>query len=415
MNNKKYLATLIGMLTTSSFAFAGTFGTDLNNNMLPATGGMGGASVARTVEPAAAVFGNPATLTEYNKGTSFTFGATFFDPTLEADHSGGVRDIPGSEAIIPAWKGSSNADKYLVPTVAITHAFTPKLVAGLGLTAQSGVGSDFRGVQGSQNPTGELLVFNANVGLGFQVTDNLSLGAMATIGNGYFQASLSQDTGSAHGFGIRGTVGAKYDIGATSLGAYYRSELNIQYDEYISRGDGTFWDDDVAQPQEFAIGIANNSLMGGNLQINADVIHKAWSDANFYEDFYRDQTVFALGAQLSTGKAQWRIGYSHARDPIKRNLPLGQDIGIGGNSPIGCADCGGQLPVTAGVVEYFQATNAAAIWEDTITAGFGYQLTPEIKVDIHAAYTLDESQQIGNTKVDIDAWQAGAGLTWHFE
>jgi len=164
MNNKKYLAVLIGTLASSSIASAGTFGTDLNNNMLPATGGMGGASVARTVEPAAAVFGNPATLTEYNKGTSFTFGATFFDPDLVAEHDGSVTGTP--------WKATSNADKYLVPTVAITHAFNEKLVAGLGLTAQSGVGSDFRDTSGSLNPTGELILFHANVGLGYQLTDN---------------------------------------------------------------------------------------------------------------------------------------------------------------------------------------------------------------------------------------------------
>lgn len=405
MTNKKYLATLIGMLTTSSVAFAGTFGTDLNNNMLPATAGMGGASIARTVEPAAAVFGNPATLTEYNKGTSFTFGATFFDPKLEAEHDGSITGTP--------WKGTSNADKYLVPTIAVTQAFTPNLVAGLGLTAQSGVGSDFRDTQNSLNPTGELILFHANIGLGYKVTDNLSLGATATIGNGYFQASLSDATGSAHGFGVRGTVGAKYDMGATSFGAYYKSPLRIEYDDYIDRGDGTFWSDHVAQPQELAIGVANNSLFGGNLQINADIIHKDWSSAAFYKDFYRDQTVFALGAQLTTGDAQWRIGFSHARDPIKRNLPLAEVIGIGGNDVINSQV--GPVPVTGAVVEYFQATNAGAIWENTITAGFGYQVTPEIKVDLHAAYTLDEDQQIGGTKVDINAWQAGLGLTWHFE
>lgn len=405
MNNKKYLAITIGMLTSSSAALAGTFGTDLNNNMLPATGGMGGASVARTVEPAAAVFGNPANLIEYNKGTSFTFGATFFDPHLTADHNG---DVAGN-----AWKGTSNADDYLVPTVAITHAVNSKAVIGMGLTAQSGVGSDFRDTSNSLNPTGELLVFNANVGLGYQVTDNLSLGAMATIGNGYFQASLSTATGSAHGYGVRGTVGAKYDMGATSLGAYYKTPLNIEYKDYIDRGDGTFWSDNVEQPQEFAVGVANNSFMDGNLQLNADIIYKDWSSANFYEDFYRDQTVFALGAQLTTGDAQWRIGYSHARDPIKRNLHDKGLIGIGGNTTI--RGPGGPINVNGPVVEYFQATNAGAIWEDTVTAGFDYQLTSAIKVDLHAAYTLKESQQIGATKVEASAWQAGAGLTWHFE
>lgn len=50
---------------TASLAHAANYGTDFNNTMLPATGGMGGASAARTVEAAAAVFGNPATLTQY--------------------------------------------------------------------------------------------------------------------------------------------------------------------------------------------------------------------------------------------------------------------------------------------------------------------------------------------------------------
>ncbi len=408
--NKKKIALLIGMLTSSSVAFSGTFGTDLNNNLLPATGGMGGASVARTVEPAAAVFGNPATLTEYNQGTSFTFGATYFDHTLTAkeNHTGGFID-----AFVPAgFEKESRTDPYLVPTVAVTQAFSENLVVGMGVTVQSGVGSDFRESGLGGDPIGELVMFNANLGVGYKLTENLSLGATATLGNGYFQASLSQNTASTHAFGARGTLGVKYDMGATSFGAYYKTELVLEYDDYISDGSGGFWSDDVAQPEEFAIGIANNSFMGGNLQINADVIHKNWSSANFYKDFYRDQTVIALGAQLTTGPAQWRIGYSHARDPIKRNLSPGV-IGIGNNDVIGSPV--GPLPVTGAVVEYFQATNAAAIWEDTVTAGVGYQLMPNIKVDVHAAYTIERDQDISSLNIEASAWQAGLGLTWAFK
>jgi long-chain fatty acid transport protein len=413
MNNKKKLAILIGMLTSSSLTLAGTFGTDLNNNLLPATGGMGGASVARTVEPAAAVFGNPATLTEYNKGTSFTFGATYFDPKVRLS---AVEGGPLVGSFVPeGFDKESRTDPYLVPTVAITQAFSEKLVVGMGVTVQSGIGSDFRESGLVGDPIGELVMFNANLGVGYKVTENLSLGATATLGNGYFQASLSGDTASTHAFGARGTLGVKYDMGATSFGAYYKTELVLEYDDYIAKGDGTFWSDDVAQPEEFAVGIANNSLMGGNLQINADIIHKNWSSANFYKDFYRDQTVFALGAQLTTGPAQWRIGYSHARDPIKRNLPQSftQNIGIGNNDQIGLAN--EPFGVSGPVVEYFQATNAGAVWEDTITVGMGYQLMPNIKADVHAAYTIEKDQDIGSLNVEASAWQAGVGLTWHFE
>jgi long-chain fatty acid transport protein len=397
-------------------AQATTYGTDVNNTVLPATGGMAGASIARTVEGAAAVFGNPANLTQYREGTTFSFGATFLDPKIKVEHDGSTTGT--------AWSGESNATKYLIPTIAVTQGLgglgLDNLVLGLGLSA-TGAGSDFRDIPGSLGPNGEVIIFLANVGAGYKLTDNLSLGAMATIGNGYAQASLNSDSSSAHNFGIRGTLGATYDMGATSVGGYYRSPLKITYEQYISNGGvpiapgkGTFWSDAWQQPQEFAIGVANNSLMGGNLQINADIIYKDYSGASFYKDFFRDQTVFALGGQLTTGKAQWRLGYSHARDPIKRNLNPGL-IGIGNNTTIG-APGGGQIPVTGAVVEYFQATNAGAIWEDSFSAGFGYQLLPMLRVDAHGAFAPSESDHLGPAnKVKASNWQAGLGFTWAFK
>lgn len=414
MKNKILVLAISALLTP--VAQATTYGTDVNNSALPATGGMAGASIARTVEGAAAVFGNPANLTQYKEGTTFSFGATFLDPRISVKHDGSVVGTP--------WSGTSNATNYLIPTIAVTQGLggigLENLVLGLGLSA-TGAGSDFRGVPGSLDPNGEVIIFMANVGAGYQVTDNLSLGMMATIGNGYAQASLNSNSSSAHAFGLRATLGATYDMGATSLGAYYRSPLKITYDDYISNGGvptspgkDTFWSDAWQQPQEFAIGIANNSLMDGNLQINADIIYKDYSSADFYKDFFRDQTVFALGAQLTTGKAQWRLGYSHARSPIKKNLNPGL-IGIGNNFTIG-APGGGQIPVTGAVVEYFQATNAAAIWEDSFTAGIGYQVLPMLRVDAHGAFAPSETEQVGpGNRVRASNWQAGVGFTWAFK
>jgi len=404
---KKIVYTLAATLLAAPVAHAANYGTDLNNTMLPATGGMGGASVARTVEGAAAVFGNPATLTEYNEGTTVSFGATYYRPDVNVKHNGGDTGV--------AWSSRSNADQYLVPTVAITQAFSPNLVAGIGLTAQSGIGSDFRDVNGSLDPNSELLVFNANAGLGYKVTDNLSIGGMATLANGFLQMSLSSATASTHGFGFRGTVGAKYQAGATSFGAYYRSPLKIEYDRFVDNGapigpgKGRFWSVDVEQPQEFAVGISNNSLFGGNLLINADIIYKDWSSADLYKDIYRDQTVYAMGAQLTTGPAKWRIGYSYARDPIKRSV---------GSSIAGVpsfAYNGTTVTLTPSIVQYFQATNAEAIWEHQVSAGFGYQLTDKISFDSHATFALENKDDIGNSRVEASTWQVGAGLTWSFK
>lgn len=403
----KFIWGLTATFLFSAAAEAANYGTDLNNTMLPATGGMGGASVARTVEPAAAVFGNPATLTEYNEGTNFSFGATYYKNDVEDRHNGLNTGV--------AWSGRSKADQYLVPTVAITQAFSPNLVAGLGLTAQSGIGSDFRDVPGSLNPDSELLVFMANAGVGYKVNGNLSLGAMATIGNGFLQMGLSSDTASTHGFGVRGTLGAKYDMGATSFGAYYRSPLKIRYDNVVDNGSpigpgrGNFWSIDVEQPQEFAVGIANNSLLNGNLLVSADVIYKDWESADLYKDIYRNQTVFAVGAQLTSGAAKWRIGYSYARDPIKRSVGSTIDGVPSMGSPFGT------LTLTPSLVQYFQATNAEPIWESQISAGFGYQLTNNWAFDSHVAFGLENNLDIGNTHVSGSTWQVGAGLTWSFK
>ena len=404
-------------------AQATTYGTDVNNTALPATGGMAGASVARTVEGAAAVFGNPANLTQYKEGTTFSFGATFLDPEIKVKHDGSTSGGP--------WEGSSNADKYLIPTIAVTQGLggigLENLVLGLGLSA-TGAGSDFRDAPGSLGPNGEVIIFMANVGAGYQVTNNLSLGLMATIGNGYAQASLNSNSSSAHNFGIRGTLGATYDMGATSFGAYYRSPLKITYEDYISNGysapgvsiptgpgeDG-FWSDAWQQPQEFAIGIANNSLIDGNLQINADIIYKDYSSADFYKDFFRDQTVFALGGQLTTGKAQWRLGYSYAIDPLKRSFKTGV-IGIGNNPTIGTPGGTGQIPINSALVEYFQSTNAGTIWEHSFSAGVGYQLLPMLRVDAHAAFAPSEKDNVGAANVvEASNWQAGLGFTWSFK
>lgn len=403
-------------------AQATTYGTDVNNTALPATGGMAGASIAHTIEGAAAVFGNPANLTQYKEGTTFSFGATFLQPKIKTEHDGTTTGSP--------WSGTSNADKYLIPTIAVTQGLggigLENLVLGLGLTA-TGAGSDFRDVEGSLGPNGEVIIFMANVGAGYQVTDKLSVGAMATIGNGYAQVSLNSNSSSAHNFGIRGTLGATYDMGATSIGGYYRSPLKITYEDYISNGysalgvgiptgpgQDSFWSDTWQQPQEFAIGVSNNSLMDGNLLINADIIHKDYSGADFYKDFYRDQTVFALGAQLTTGKAQWRLGYSHARDPMKRSFKPGV-IGIGNNPTIGLPGSTGQIAVDGPVIQYFQATNAGAVWEDSFSAGFGYQLLPMLRVDAHGAFAPSETQNIGPNKVKGSNWQAGLGFTWAFK
>lgn len=397
---KKICAALALALGAASAANAANYGTDLNLTMLPASGGMAGVGIASPLEPAAAVFGNPATLANFNSGTSFSFGATFYQPQVSAQHNGGDTGA--------AWSADSKASDYLVPAIAVTQTISQDTVLGLGLTAISGVGSDFRGTPGSLDPLAELVLFGANAGIAHRVNDNLDIGGAVTIGNGFFQAGLSSNTASRRAFGWRGTLGANYHIGQTSVGAYYRSKLSIKYKDVVNYASNAFWDLTVEQPEEVAMGVSNSSLLDGKLLLAADVIWKNWEGAKFYQDIYKNQTVVALGAQLTQGKAKWRVGYSRVNSPIKSSV--GSNVG----EATSLSYNGTNIPLTPSLVSYLQATNAEVIWTDQVTLGLGYELTKNIQMDTHVGTALSRDETIGNTKVNAKAWQISAGLTWKF-
>lgn len=380
-------------------AQAANFGTDLNLSMMPAAGGMGGVGIARPQDLGASVFGNPATLTQY-RGTHFLFGANFYAPDVEATHDGTTTGTP--------WSAESEAGPYLVPNIAVSQSLGDNTVVGGGLTVVAGVGSDFRGVAGSLDPLAEILIFGANAGIAHQVTDNLSVGAMATIALGLGQAGLNSNTASTSNFGFRGTLGATYSAGPTTIGAYYRTPLAIEYENMVQYSATAYHSPTFEQPQELGIGIANQSLANGKLLLAADVVWKNWSDADAYEDLYDDQTLIALGAQYTMGRYKLRVGWAHVDSPIKRTV--GSQVGDITSLLIG----GGTVSVNPVLTQYVQATNAEVIWEDQVTLGLGVQLSKHISADAHVAYALHRDETIGSTNIDAGAWQAGVGITWHF-
>lgn len=393
-------ALAVGIQIALGQANASNFGTDLNLTMMPAAGGMGGVGIARPQDVGASVFGNPATLTQF-KGTNFMFGATFYAPDVSADHDGTTSGT--------AWSGDSEAGPYLVPNIAVTQSLGANTVVGGGLSVVAGVGSDYRGKSGSLDPLAELLVFGANAGVAHQLNEKLSIGAMATIGMGLGQAGLTSNTASTSNFGIRGTLGLTYASGPSTVGAYYRSPLAIKYENMVQYSANGFHSPTFEQPQEVGLGLANESLMGGKLLLAADVVWKDWSSADSYRDLYEDQTIFALGAQYSTGPYRFRAGYAHADSPIKQNV--GSSVGSISSLLVG----GVTTPMNPTLTRYVQATNTEVIWEDQVSLGVGMDVTKNITFDAHAGYGLKRDEQIGATKVDAGAFQAGVAFTWHFD
>ena len=63
---------------TSQQAFGQGYGTDVQNVLTPAAGGMAGASIAMPQDVPAALFGNPATLAQF-RGSQFTLGGAWIE------------------------------------------------------------------------------------------------------------------------------------------------------------------------------------------------------------------------------------------------------------------------------------------------------------------------------------------------
>ena len=213
----------MAMLVASTGAQAASAGTDFGLTAHTIAGGMAGASYTRPQEASAAVFGNPATLTQF-PGVNFNFGATLIaitDLTVETDTT--LDTVLGP--VTSHSEHQSDADNYIVPTLGITLQVSPNLTLGLGLEADAGLGADYRdaplqlfagtfndvqtllgGIPGNITPLDgpvaapllvEVISFNANLAAGYKVNEQLSLGAALTIGFGLAQLGT---TGPTTGF-----------------------------------------------------------------------------------------------------------------------------------------------------------------------------------------------------------------------
>lgn len=393
--------------------YAGPYGYDLHNTLAPASAGMAGTSIARPQDNVSSLYGNPATLSQYG-GTQFTFGATFYMPVVDLEHDGSVTGTAFTE--------TSDTDIFPVPQVAVTQDLRGLGVPGtlgLGLTATSGIGADFRGNSASLGAGAEFIIFGVNAGLGLELTDALSLGAAATISFAQLDLGLSSSAAETHALGLRGTIGLTYDFGDTTIGGFYQSEQAHEFDNLIETSPGTYDSPTITQPQNFGIGIANNSLMGGDLLIMADVMYKLWKSAEFWGDIYEDQMVYTIGAQLTRGPWRYRLGYGYQDDPTKEDAtaPIGNLTQI--NSSFGV------IPLSDPVIQYVQATQSETIYQHRLTVGLGYYGflgMPGLDLNTHFGWQFAEERDYGtgslsgggHTHAEVYSWHAGFGLTWKF-
>ena len=247
-----------------------------------------------------ALFGNPATLAQF-QGTQFTLGGGWVEgyPTISNDGSLNTLS-PGTPFHV-----TSRTEGAAATEIAATQDLRPLGMPGtmgLGIAGISGGGAEYRGEVPENgflnNESGEYLVLGINLGAGFQLTDRLSVGATMTLGTGFEQLGFVGPIVSSamvNAYALRGTVGFDYELNdCNTVGFYYQSKMSFSFPDAIRVGTN-YQDVRIAQPTTFGLGIANRSLMDGNLLLAADVYYKLWEDAALWQDIMVNQWALALG------------------------------------------------------------------------------------------------------------------------
>jgi long-chain fatty acid transport protein len=406
-SNSIFIVVILLLVLVVNFhsAMGQGYGTDTQNVMTPAAGGMAGVSLAMPQDVPAAVFGNPATLAQF-QGTQFCIGGGWVEGYPTISNNGALNELHPREP----FSVTSRTQGFAVPTIGATQDLRSLNIPGtlgLGLAGLSGLGAEYRGRvpenSGLNNVSSEYMVLGVNMGAGVELTDRLSAGATLTLGSGFEQLGFVGPLVSSamvNDYGLRGTFGLDYNVNDSStIGAFYQTRMDFDFLNAV-RFNNTYRDLLVSQPETVGIGLANHSLMDGNLLIAADIYYKVWDNAPLYKDIFVNQWAFAVGSQLTRGQTKYRLGYSYDTNPLNHNV---------GNSLDG-------FPVLKDEIQLFQAASMAVISQHRITAGIGRQgfIVPSLDMDVFVGGLLPAADQFGSTRATVTVYYTGLGLTWRY-
>ncbi|XZE18208.1 OmpP1/FadL family transporter [Pirellulaceae bacterium SH449] len=389
-------------LAVTRTASAQTFGVELHNNLMPASGGMGGVSIANPQDLTSAINANPATLSRF-RGTQFLFGGAWAEPTFNF-----TQDQQLPLLGVEPFSAKSTAPGVPLGNIGVSQDLEelgiPATLA-IGFVTTSGLFGDFRHVPESNGTNVGLTIFSLPVSLGVDLTDRWSVGTSLSMGIAFFDGPFVGVGGMTPDYALRGTIGTNYRLTErTAIGGYYQTKQSFQFDNAFKFGLGPFEaarDINMDLPENLGIGVANQSLMDGRLLLGVDLLYKLWSDTDLYGAVYNNQWAVQTGGQYSVGRWRLRLGYTWAQNPIN---PNSSSVNIGG-IPVGSVPA---IAYTQGLV--------AVTSQHRISGGIGIvDVLPGIDFNMMAGGMLPDTQQLGQfTTTNIQSYWLGFGLTWRF-
>ena len=370
------IAFLIFSLSVTAFistptTFAQPYGVSGGNNLMPASGGMGGTSVARPQDFLSAINFNPAALTQYD-GTQFTLAGTWAEPTFNLDQRVA---LPPPLNVDP-FSAKSSTPGILAPNIGLfqqVEVAGRDMHLGLALISASGLGTSFL---------------------------HVAIGAGVFLGTAFLEGPFIARSAMQNDYALRANVGIDYDVSdETNVGFYWKTRQNFTFHNQEVLVPGTRGIDvKLGLPEQFGVGVANSSLVDGRLLLAADVLYFMWDTADFWKNQYRNQWILQLGMQYELNdRVKIRAGYDFAENPIDDN------IGTTGNT-------------NADNIRKYTQAQFGVINENRFTFGVGaVDVLPGLDFDFFAGGMPRVSHDFGpNTSVNVESYWIGGGLTWRF-
>jgi long-chain fatty acid transport protein len=389
---------LFAWLASADEVQAQSYGIELHNTLMPASGGMAGVSIARPQDHLSAINGNPATLTDF-QGTHFTFGGAWAEATYNIQQL-----TPLPLVNVDPYSAKSNQPGSMVGNIGVAQELSVgsvPVVLGLGFITSAGLGTSFRQVPESNGTSSQYVNLDMVSALGVPLTERLSMGVALTIGTGFLDGPFTDVAGMTTAYGLRGTVGASYALSdATTLGAYWQTKKHFHFQD-AAVFNGQAFDVSFDHPENLGLGIANQSLADGRVLVAMDVLFKQYSNADFLSSIYDNQWVYQFGIQYEASeRVKLRCGYSYNTNPM-RDATATEIAGV-------------PLPDGVPALRYIQG-QFAAIGQHYFTGGIGIaDVLPGIDSDFLVGGLLEESEQFASTIASVESYWIGTYLTWRF-
>ena len=372
---KLALVAAMAMGTTSAFATNG----DNLIGLGAQSRAMGGSGIAHFMGAESAL-NNPALLANI-KNSEVSFGATYFHPSVSYENDAG--------------SVNSDARHNVIPEVAIAGELSDGLAYGIGMFGSAGMGTDYRDNPTAYNMRTNLLLMKFAPSIAYG-QDNWSIGAALVAMYGSLDitfldgtSGLNSGNGSSQDFGFGYQLGVAYALPETGLtfGLTYVSEISMEYKDQIGAASGRFpmnpLSDNLTQPAEIGVGI---DWTEGDLSITADYKQVQWGSAEGYKDFnWKNQDVFALGAEYRVNDLALRAGYNHGENPIDTPTPAGTM---------------GEMMNTASL-NTFNLLGFPAVTEQHVSIGAGYAFSKQFSLDAAYVYGWSSGEEATGFTADL--------------